>query len=119
MLALALAAQILLAWDPSPNAVEYLVWSGPASGDYDRATFTTNSTLVVSNLVAGKLYRFGLTAYTRDNGSDVASVTVLVFSGFVQLSTSPQGPWTNYQYLTVPVQVVEPQRFVRVRLETQ
>ena len=109
------AAQITLAWDRYPDAVEYLLWSGPASGDYNRAAFTTNTTITVTNLVAGQLYRFGLTAYSRTNASLTATLTAAPRDSilFLEWAPSATGPW---QVKTSLVVVAEP-GFYRGRLE--
>jgi hypothetical protein len=76
------AAQVPLAWNPSedPNVAGYNVYYGTVSGDYTatvNAGYTT--TYIVSNLQAGSIYYFAVTAYdsygNESNYSNEVSAT--------------------------------------------
>lgn len=91
------AASVTLAWDGQPDATSYVVWCGPAGGDYDRAVLTTNATCQVANLQTGRLYRFGVTAHTRENGSDTVTIEATPRASLLVLewAPTPDGPWTG------------------------
>ena len=63
------AANVSLAWDPSPdtNVVRYYVYYGAGSGDYTNRVNADNTTSVtVSNLAVGSAYFFAATAISDD-----------------------------------------------------
>lgn len=63
--ALAPAATVTLAWDPSPdtNVVGYYIYFGPASGDYtNKLSAGSALTLTVPGLAPGSAYYFAATA---------------------------------------------------------
>lgn len=122
MTALLLSAQILLAVDPHPtNQVvsSYRFYVGLSPNSY--FTFysfpeTNQFTISVTN---NKVF-VACSALNAAGESDLSNeIQVMIFSGHAQLAVSADGPWTNAVQLFVPVQVTEPARFVRVRLETQ
>ncbi|MCO5050774.1 MAG: Ig-like domain-containing protein [Verrucomicrobiae bacterium] len=66
------AAEVKLAWDPSPDAgvVGYRIYYGPASGSYTNFTTvgaTTEAT--ITGLIEGAVYYFAATAF-NDNGDE-------------------------------------------------
>jgi uncharacterized protein YqjF (DUF2071 family) len=64
------AANVSLAWDPSPdtNVVRYYVYYGTGTGDYTNRVSAENATTVtVSNLTVGSTYFFAATAFS-DSG---------------------------------------------------
>src|SRR4029077_1415566 len=66
-------ADVTLAWDPDsdPSVVGYRLYSGTASGVYTQTTEAGSATsMVISNLAAGKTYYFAVTGY---NSSAVES----------------------------------------------
>lgn len=118
---LLLSAQILLAIDSPTNQVDsYRIYLGLSPNSYfDYQTFpnTNRFTLVVTN--TGRIY-LAASALNAAGESDLSNeIVAQIFTGYVQLSTSPSGPWTNAVAIFVPVEVKEPAWFVRVRLETQ
>ena len=60
------AADVSLAWDPvvDPNLSGYMVYYGPAAGNYPNKIDVGNSTtFAVTNLTEGATYHFAVTAY--------------------------------------------------------
>lgn len=114
------AADIKLTVDPPLSPVsEHRIYYGPSAHAYSGyQTFPATNTfnLIVTN--TGRIY-LAASALNGSTESDLSGeIVVRVFPGWVQLSSSTNG-WTNYMQIFVPVQVVEPQRFVRVKLEIQ
>ncbi len=93
MAARAFAGGVTLAWDPvnSPSLAGYMVYYGPAAGNYTASIDVGNTTAyTVSGLLEGTTYHFAATAYdttrtqsgfsndvaaTVPNGAPVASLT--------------------------------------------
>jgi hypothetical protein len=92
----AFGGTIRVAWEPVADATEYLVWSGPAAGEYDRATFTTNTTFAVTNLASGQQYRLAVVAYSRNAASLPATLVArpLTARMYLEHSQGTMGPWT-------------------------
>ena len=60
----ALAAGVSLAWDPVTNASGYMVYYGPAAGNYPTKMNVGNTTThTLTTLVEGSTYHFVVTAY--------------------------------------------------------
>ena len=60
----ALAAGLGLAWDPVTNASGYMVYYGPAAGNYPTKINVGNTTThTLTTLVEGSTYHFAITAY--------------------------------------------------------
>lgn len=120
MTALLLSAQILLAVDSPTDVVDsYRVYVGLSPNsyfDYQEFPATNRFSVTVTN---SRVY-LACSALNSGGESDLSEeINVQIFGGWVQLAPSPTGPWTNYQSLTVPVELTEPARFVRIKLETQ
>jgi hypothetical protein len=67
--ATAIAGDVRLAWDPSPDAtvVGYIIYYGPASGNYtDSVDVGNQTTYVIPNLSAGAPHYFIVRGYTAD-----------------------------------------------------
>ena len=84
-----------LAWDPvnSPSLVGYMVYYGPAAGNYTSSIDVGNTTTyTVPNLVEGSTYHFAATAYdathTQSGFSNDASATVPYSAPVAQFSAS-------------------------------
>src|SRR5271167_3664983 len=78
----AFADSVTLAWDAvsDPSVTGYMVYSGPAAGDYTSSIAVGNTTsYTVSNLVEGTTYHFAATSYdaagTQSGFSNDVSVT--------------------------------------------
>lgn len=92
----ALAAQVTLAWDVSPdtNVVGYALYFGTVTGDYtERMDVQNGLAATVTNLVAGTEYYFVVTAYTADLLESLPSneVSFLVPGAFQMAQTSTRG----------------------------
>jgi len=89
------SASIKIAWDPYPEAVEYVLFTGSAPTNYDRVQFVTNATCTVTNLEAGRAYHFKLYALTYTNGSEPAFLTAAprLATFWLEYSETPNGPW--------------------------
>lgn len=121
MTLLLLSALITLTVDTPTNQVDsYRIYLGLSPNSYfDYQTFpnTNRFALVVTN--SGRIY-LAASALNGTNESELSSELVaMIFTGYVQLAPTPTGPWTNYQSLSIPLELTEPARFVRVRLEIQ
>ena len=91
----AFAGTTSLAWDPviSPSLVGYMVYYGPAAGNYPTRIDVGNTTsYAVSNLVEGATYHFAATAYDAshmESGfSNDVSATVPYSAPVAQFSAS-------------------------------
>ena len=88
----AFAGGVTLAWDPvsDPGLVGYMVYSGPAAGNYTTKVDVGNTTTrAVSNLTEGATYYFAVTAYD-------ASHTESGFSNMVSATIAPGVPVANF-----------------------
>jgi len=81
----ALAAGVGLAWDPVTNASGYMVYYGPAAGNYPTKIDVGNTTVrTVANLTDGATYHFAVTAYDASHKESGFSSDVT--------TTVPAGP---------------------------
>lgn len=98
----AMAASVSLAWDavPQPNVAGYMLYSGPAAGNYTtKVDVGGNTTSTVSNLTEGATLHFAVTAYDAarsESGysNDVATTVpyskpVAAFSASTTTGTAP------------------------------
>ena len=95
MAARAFAGGVTLAWDPvnSPSLVGYMVYYGPAAGNYTSSIDVGNTTsYTVSGLVEGTTYHFAATAYdaahTQSGFSNDVAATVPYSAPVAQFSAS-------------------------------
>lgn len=119
MTPLLLAATILLAIDqPAGPVNEHRVYIGTSPNSYFTFVEFPETNQFLITVTNSKVY-LAASAISYEMGeSDLSeAIAVQVFSGWVQLGDSPTGPWTNYQSVSVPIEITEPARFVRVRLE--
>ena len=91
----AFAGTVTLAWDPvnSPLVVGYMVYYGPAAGNYTSSIDVGNTTsYTVPSLVEGTTYHFATTAYdaahTQSGYSNDVSATVPSSAPVAQFSAS-------------------------------
>jgi PKD repeat protein len=96
----ALAAGVGLAWDPVTSASGYVVYYGPAAGNYpSRIDVGNTNTYTVTSLVEGATYHFAVTAYDGSHAesgfsNDVAgtvpySAPVAQFTASATLGVAP------------------------------
>ena len=120
--ALVPAASVRLEWESVGDAVEYVVFTGPATGGYERAEFVRRSAEgypvghTVTNLDARRPYRFAVVAYTRENGSEPAELALREEVLWIEEAESLAGPW-RVVGSNVLVRSAEGQRWYRGRME--
>lgn len=113
------AAQITLTVDPPLSTVSaHRIYIGTSPGAYFAFVEFPDTNQFLISVTNNKVY-LACSAVSYELGeSDLSEeITVQLFSGWVQLGDSPTGPWTNYLSVSVPIEITEPARFVRVRLE--
>ena len=98
----AFAGQATLAWNPvtSPSLAGYIVYYGPAAGNYPSKIDVNNTTSsIVSNLVEGATYHFAVTAYDASHTESALSADVsatipysLPIANFSASTTSGSAP---------------------------
>ena len=114
---LLLSAQILLAIDPPTGQInEYRIYIGTSSNAYFTFhTFPETNRFAIS--VTNNKVHLACSAVSYEFGESELSNEIVVTIGQVQLSPTIAGPWSNY--MSVPIELKEPARFVRVRLEME
>lgn len=86
---------------------------------YDFVSFPATNRFALTNIPVGRVY-FAASALSGIEESELSEeIAVQVFAGNVQLANTVSGPWTNYFQISVPIQIINTSKVVRIELKTQ
>lgn len=114
MQALAIAALVLLTVNEPTGPIDsHRVYIGQNSGAYFTFVEFSETNQFLISVTNNKVY-LACSAVSYELGESELSSEIVVMIGQVQLGPTIAGPWSDY--MSVPIQLEQPARFVRVRL---